>query len=103
MRTRWRSRSGCLKKTKGYIKAVITIRIKNDGQDEVPSTGGFSERIMEMQDRIFQNLFAGLECANADHRHFENIITASIKEQPLFQIEKICCSEFETVIRNAVM
>ena len=84
-------------------KAVITIKIKTDGQDEVPSTGGFSERIMEMQRRIFQNLFEGLHCEHEEHRDFENVITASIKDQPLFQIEKICCKDFEDAIKKAVM
>ena len=84
-------------------QAVITIKIKKDGQDEVPSTGGFSERIMEMQHRIFQNLFEGLQCEHEEHRNFENVITASIKDQPLFQIEKICCKDFEAAIKKAVM
>jgi hypothetical protein len=85
---------------------MITVNIKNSQDKLSPffADGGFNERINKVQRRVFDSLFEDLHCNNPEHKEFENVITASLSEQgPYFKIEKVCCSEFEMRIKNAVM
>lgn len=76
---------------------------KDDGQDQTAPAGGVSKRISNLQRRVFETLFDGLECDHEAHRDFENVIVASMSEKPPFRIEKICCEDFRRKIKEAVM
>lgn len=82
---------------------MIIISVRNKTQEKNPFGERFKGQIMDMEKRVYESLFEGLECDNEDHRDFDNIIQANFTEQPPFRIEKICCKDFELKIRKAVM
>jgi hypothetical protein len=82
---------------------IVNIKQPEDKRSPFYADGGFNERINNVQRRVFDSLFEDLHCNNPEHKEFENVITASLSEQPYFKIEKVCCSDFEARIKNAVM
>jgi hypothetical protein len=85
------------------IWGMIIITVRNEAREKNPFGERFKGKIMDMEKRVYESLFEGLECDNEAHRDFDNVILANFKEQPPFRIEKICCKAFELKIRKAVM
>jgi hypothetical protein len=94
---------GFLRRVRNKIEVMIIITVHKEGREKNPFGDRFKGQIMDMERRVYETLFEGLECDNEDHKDFDNIIQADFKEQPAFKIEKICCRDFEMKIRKAVM
>lgn len=60
------------------------------------------EEIIKLRRPRFDGALADLECTNSDHSGFENVITVNVSPSEYVTVEKICCSEFEQRIRNAL-
>ena len=82
---------------------MISITVHKATREKNPFGDRFKGQVMDMERRVYETLFEGLECDNQDHHGFENVIEANFMEQPPFRIEKICCKDFEMKIRKAVM
>jgi hypothetical protein len=83
--------------------SMIIITVHKQAREKNPFGERFKGKIMDMERRVYENLFEGLECDNQAHRDFDNVIEADFEQQPPFKIEKICCEEFALKIRKSVM
>ena len=60
------------------------------------------EQIIKLRRPRFDAVLADLKCSNSEHSEFENIITVNLSPSEYLIVEKICCSQFEERIKNAL-
>jgi hypothetical protein len=60
------------------------------------------EQIIKLRRPRFDAALADLKCGNSEHFDFENIITVNLSPSEYLIVEKICCSQLEERIKNAV-
>lgn len=60
------------------------------------------EQIIKLRRPRFDSVLDGLKCGYSEHSDFQNVITINVSAAECFDIERVCCREFEERISNAL-